>query len=220
MHRRINQTGLEAIKRFEGLRLNAYLDSVGVPTIGYGHTKTALMGQVITAAKAEELLRDDLADAERAVEKYVKVPLNENQFAALVSFVFNLGSGTLQKSTLLKKLNAGDYDAVPREMMRFINAGGKPLKGLVTRRAAEAGLWAKGSFVASKDVQPEPPKPMTQSTTIWAQIGAILTTVGSGVAQVFGAIDWKVAAVLTTGAVLAFGIWTINERLKHAQRGV
>ena len=212
--RRINQTGIDAIKRFEGLRLNAYLDSVGVPTIGYGHTKTARMGQAITAERAEELLRLDLADAERAVEKYVKVPLNENQFAALVSFVFNLGSGTLQKSTLLRKLNAGDYDAVPREMMRFINAGGKPLKGLVTRRAAEAGLWAKGSFVASKDVKPEPPKPITQSTTIWAQVGSVLTTVGAGVAQVFGAIDWKVAAVITTGAVLAFGIWTISERLK------
>lgn len=218
--RQINQAGLEAIKRFEGLRLKAYLDSVGVPTIGYGHTKTARMGQTITAERAEELLRLDLADAERAVERLVKVYLTDNQFAALVSFTFNLGAGALGKSTLLKRLNAGEYDAVPREMMRFINAGGKPLKGLATRRAAEAGLWAKGDFVSSRDVQAEPPKPLEQSTTIWAQAGSVLTAVGGPVAAFFGAVDWPTAAVIMLGVVLLAAIWTINERIKHSQRGV
>ncbi|WP_420361388.1 lysozyme [Ensifer canadensis] len=97
---------------------------------------------VITEAKAEEILRADLAQFEERVARLVKVPINDNQHAVPVSFDFN--TGRLGKSTLLKKLNAGDYEAVPAELMKWVNAGGKRLKGLVNRRAAEAGLWVKG----------------------------------------------------------------------------
>lgn len=146
--RRINQEGLELIKEFEGLekrlpdgRIAAYIDAVGVPTIGYGHTKGVFLGQIITREQAEEFLRDDLQDAELAVSRLVKVSLNDNQFSALVSFVFNLGAGALGESTLLRKLNGSDYQEAADEFPRWVNAGGRRLLGLVRRRAAERQLF-------------------------------------------------------------------------------
>lgn len=141
--RKTNQAGLELIKRFEGLRLKAYQDSVGVWTIGYGHTRTARKGMEITPATAEALLKSDLTDAEYAVHSNVKVPLTDNQFSALVSFVFNLGAGSLKKSTLLRLLNAGDYRGAEGEFVKWNRAGGKVLPGLTKRREAEANLFAR-----------------------------------------------------------------------------
>lgn len=132
---------IEIIKRYEGLRLKTYKCPAGVLTIGYGHTKTAKQGQVITEDYAVELLRLDIADAERAVNKYVKAPINQNQFDALSSFVFNLGSGNFRSSTLLKKLNARDYLGAANEFKRWNKAGGKVLNGLVRRRESEANLF-------------------------------------------------------------------------------
>lgn len=137
----LNEDGLELIKTYEGLRLKAYQDSVGVWTIGYGHTRTAKPGMTITAEEAEALLRQDLADAEKAVTRLVKVPLNDNQYSALVSFVFNLGSGNFAMSTLLKKINSGDIAGAAKEFKRWNRAGKKVLAGLVRRRDAEAALF-------------------------------------------------------------------------------
>ncbi len=161
MSRHVNPEGLALIQQWEGLRLTAYRDPVGVWTIGYGHTDaagppTVLPGLALTAAEATDLLRRDLARFETAVEAMVRVPLTDNQFAALVSFAYNVGTGNLSKSTLLKKLNAGDHAAVPHELAKWTRAGGKVLPGLANRRAAEAGLWAKGAFVASQYVEPAP----------------------------------------------------------------
>ena len=147
MTRRINAAGLSHVKRWEGLRTRAYRDVAGILTIGYGHTSAAGApvvkdGMTITEAEAEEILRRDLQKFEERVERFVKVPLTDNQHAVIVSFDFN--TGKLDKSTLLKKLNKGDYDAVPTELMKWVHAGGKKVKGLVNRRAAEAGLWARG----------------------------------------------------------------------------
>lgn len=144
MTRHINDAGLILIKTWEALRTIAYQDVAGIWTIGYGHTDAAgpprvTAGMKITAIEAEKILRNDLAKFEKRVETLVTVPLNDNQFAALVSFDFN--TGALGKSTLLKKLNAGDYTAVPRELAKWINAGGKVIKGLINRRAAEENLW-------------------------------------------------------------------------------
>ena len=100
-----SKAGINLIKFFEGLRTTAYLDSVGVPTIGYGHTKGVKLGMMITETKAEELLKKDLEYFEKKVEQLVKAHLAQNEFDALVSFTFNLGEGNLAKSTLLKKLN-------------------------------------------------------------------------------------------------------------------
>ena len=136
-----SQNGIELIKEFEGRRLVAYQDSVGVWTIGYGHTKDVWEERLIIKSTADRLLAEDLAEFEKYVDNLVEVPLTQNQFDALVAWTFNLGPTNLSESTLLKKLNAGDYDAVSSEMKRWNKAGGEVLEGLVRRRAAEATLF-------------------------------------------------------------------------------
>ncbi len=138
---RINTVGLNLIKDFEGLRLNSYRDAVGVWTIGYGHTGTAGPGQQITNAQATALLREDVATFENAVTRAVRVPITENQFAALVSFTYNVGSGALNSSTLLRRLNAGDTLGAADEFLRWNRAGGQVLAGLTRRRVAERNLF-------------------------------------------------------------------------------
>lgn len=202
--RTINAEGLAHIKRFEGLRLKAYRDVADVLTIGYGHTSAAgapkvYAGQTITEAEAEKILMSDLAKFEARVSRQVKVTLNENQFAALVSFDFN--TGALHKSTLLKKLNAGNYDAVPGELMKWVNAGGKRVQGLVNRRSAEAGLWAKGDFVSSNYVEAKPTAPavVTKENVSWgAGIVSLLGFAFTGE----GPMQYALAAIL----VIAFAI--------------
>lgn len=134
---RISDKGIELIKRFEGLRLEAYLDSVDVPTIGYGHTRGIKLGQTITQEQADAFLEEDIHEFELAIQRLVHVNLTQNQFDALVSFTFNLGIGSLKQSTLLKKLNAGDITGAANEFNRWVYAGGKKLTGLVKRRSAE-----------------------------------------------------------------------------------
>ncbi len=126
---------------FEGRRLRAYRDAVGVPTIGWGSTKGVKLGTVITEPEAEQLLRDDLKGAESDVARLVKVELNGNEHAALVSFVFNLGATNFAKSTLLKKLNVGDRVGAASELLKWNRAGGKILAGLTRRRKAERELF-------------------------------------------------------------------------------
>lgn len=139
--RRANADGVAIIKEHEGLHLTPYLCPAKVWTIGYGHTRTARAGMSITRAEAEELLDEDLRVSERAAQRLVKVPLNDNQFSALVSFVFNVGIANLERSTLLKLLNRGWYDQVPAQLSRWSRSGGEVLGGLARRRAAEAKLW-------------------------------------------------------------------------------
>jgi lysozyme len=143
--RHINAAGLAIVKEFESLRLTAYRCPAGVPTIGWGHTKGVRMGQRITREKAEQFLREDMHESEAAVERLIRVPLTSNQFSALVSFTFNVGDGALAGSTLRRKLNDGNSEAVPAEMARWNKATVKgekvTLGGLVRRRAAEAALW-------------------------------------------------------------------------------
>lgn len=137
----ISEKGLALIRQFEGLRLLAYKCAAGVPSIGYGHTRTAKMGQSITQERAEELLREDVARFEAAVSRLVKVPLTQGQHDALVSFAFNFGAKALEKSTLLRLLNAGDYSGTAAQFDRWVYASGKKLSGLVKRRAAERALF-------------------------------------------------------------------------------
>lgn len=135
--------GIELIKHFEGCKLEAYKDSVGVPTIGYGSTKGVTMGMKISQCEADELLRADIAEHEEYIHKYVTAPINQSQFDALSSFVFNLGGGALRSSTLLKKLNAHGYKAAGAEFDRWVYAGGVKLAGLVRRRKAERQLFER-----------------------------------------------------------------------------
>lgn len=165
--REINQAGLDLIKSFEGIldgnpatsNLDPYLDPVGIWTIGWGHAivvgKDFLRGKEnkakafalypggLTMEEAETLLRADVMDKCRDVDSLVKVSLNDNQYAAIVSFTFNLGVGNLKQSTLLKKLNAGDFEGAANEFRKWNKAGGKVLAGLTRRREAEAALFRR-----------------------------------------------------------------------------
>lgn len=133
---------LDIIKRHEGLRLEAYMPTPNdVPTIGYGHTKGVKMGMRITNAQAEEYLKQDIAWAQDAVNSLVKVRLTQNQFDALVSFVFNVGASAFTKSTLLRMLNGGDYQGAADQFLRWDKQGGKVLRGLTKRRAEERALF-------------------------------------------------------------------------------
>jgi lysozyme len=138
-----SSAGLELTKRFEGLRLTAYQDSCGIWTIGYGHTGSdVLQGLTITEHRALELLTTDIARAVACVNRSVHASINQSQFDALVDFVFNLGSGNFLGSTLLRRVNAGDFVKAKEEFLRWNHAGGQILEGLTLRRQAEADLFA------------------------------------------------------------------------------
>lgn len=133
--------GLDIVREAEGLRLSAYLCPAGIPTIGYGHTKGVKLGDTCTKQQAEEWLENDFFMAKHDVGAVVRVPIGANQLDALASFVFNLGVRKLIQSTLLKKLNAGDYAGAANEFDRWVYAGSIKLNGLIKRRAAERKLF-------------------------------------------------------------------------------
>jgi lysozyme len=137
----ISEEGKNLIKKFEGCELEAYKCAAGVWTIGYGHIKTAVEGMKIDQATANELFDEEMGEYETYVNTAVTVPLSQNQFDALVSWVFNLGNGNLNASTMLKVINSGDHAGVPAQIKRWNKAGGKVLEGLIRRREAEALLY-------------------------------------------------------------------------------
>ncbi|HDC4579627.1 TPA: lysozyme [Enterobacter cloacae] len=141
-----SEKGVALIKEFEGCKLTAYQDSVGVWTIGYGWTqpvdgKPIRAGMTIKQETAERLLKTGLVSYESDVCRLVKVGLTQGQFDAMVSFTYNLGARSLSTSTLLRKLNAGDYATAADEFLRWNKAGGKVLNGLTRRREAERALF-------------------------------------------------------------------------------
>ncbi|MFI8415488.1 lysozyme [Serratia sp. NPDC078593] len=139
----IGANGTDLIKKFEGLRLHAYQCSANVWTIGYGHTQGVRPGDIIIQEEADKFLQLDIVESEHAVNQRVSVPLTQNQFDALVSFVFNVGVGHFSKSTLLKKINADDYDGCAQEFLRWVHVGGVATAGLIKRREAEQALFLK-----------------------------------------------------------------------------
>jgi len=143
-----SDNGRHFIEQWEGLFLHTYNDGVGVPTIGYGHTTAAgppavHYGMTITKDQADQILAADLHSVEVDVQRLVKVPINQNQFDALVSFTFNLGAGALAKSNVLRAVNSGHFSEVPGDMMAWVHGGGHVMLGLVRRRKAEGELFAK-----------------------------------------------------------------------------
>lgn len=138
---RTNAAGIALIKHFESLRLNAYQDSVGVWTIGYGHTEGVARGQSISAHQAEVILSTDIERFEDACTPMMPEGANENEFSACVAFAFNVGVRAFATSTLLKKFKAGDTDGAAAEFPRWNKAGGQPLAGLTSRRMAERTLF-------------------------------------------------------------------------------
>jgi lysozyme len=145
---KLSQKGLELIKQFEGLSLTPYVCSGGINTIGYGNTyytngkKVTLQDKPITKQQAEELLKHSLSTYEKAVDSFCRDDISQSQFDALVSFAYNLGTGALQKSTLIKKVNANPKDVtIADEFLKWNKAAGRVLAGLTKRRQAEANLY-------------------------------------------------------------------------------
>lgn len=207
----VNAETLAHVKRWEGLRLEAYPgpgSKDGEPwTIGYGHTSDEFLkvrkGLKITQEQADAALAWDLGEVADAIARLVKVPLTENQVGALASFAFNVGIGAFSKSTLLRKLNAGDYGAVPGELAKWVKNDGKTMQGLVNRRAAEAGLWAKGAPVASRTVKADVASLREQvvKPEVLAAAGGVLTG-GAGLATGSGPVQWALGAVLVIAALV------------------
>lgn len=154
---KISDVGIGLIKRFEGRRLDAYQDAVGVWTIGYGHTGDVRPGMRTSESGAEDLLRGDLRRFEAAVGEAVQVPINQHQFDALVSFAFNVGADALRRSTLLRLLNEGKTDLAALEFPRWVRAGGRVLAGLQRRREAEQALFLTPMPTADEGPRPYDP---------------------------------------------------------------
>ena len=166
---RLNIAGLSLIKAFEGLELSAYKDPIGILTIGYGHTGPKVQpGMSISASDAEALLHNDVSRFEDAVASLVKVPINENEFSALVSLAFNIGVERFKESTTLRRLNKGDRLGAAEALEWFnkgrINGRLTTLPGLTRRRAAERALF----LMTPPDIQPAPPSqlPITENAGI------------------------------------------------------
>lgn len=193
MNRRIGAAGLSLVKEFEGFVPKWYPDAAygwKVPTIGYGHTDAAgnpkyatNKGLVLSEADATDILRNDVQKYADAVSNAVKVPLTDNQFDALVSFTYNLGPGNLNKSTLLRKLNAGDYDGAANEFGKWVKAGGKTLNGLVRRRKAEADLFRSPVSSAPSVAESTPDSTGTKAAAIG--IAAALAAIGAWFSDLF-----------------------------------
>jgi len=172
-----SQAGIDLIKEFEGCVLTAYKCPAGAWTIGYGHTSGVYEGQTITQAQAEAYLKTDLVTYENAVNSYVTVTLNQNQFDALVSFAYNCGTGALKTSTLLTLLNNGDYTGAANQLDLWNKSGGEVLAGLVRRRAAEKAL-----FLTAVDSETVTAANVDTATTYTVVSGDTL----SGIAAKFG----------------------------------
>ncbi len=162
--RSVNKAGIDLIKSFEGLFLKPYLDPVQIPTIGYGTIKypngkkVTMQDRAISEAEATEYLMHEVEEKAHNVERMVKVPLNDNEYAALVSFSYNVGWPALEKSTLLKLLNAGtDRSAVADQFLRWNKAGGKELAGLTRRRQAERALFLQPAVESNTEHLPSGP---------------------------------------------------------------
>jgi lysozyme len=175
---RMTEEGLALIRSFEGFRGEAYRDAVGVWTIGFGHTSMAGPPEVtpglrISREEANAVLARDVEKFASGVREAVKVPINDAQFSALVSFAYNVGLGALRGSSVLKAVNAGDFAEVPRRLSLWVKAGGRTLPGLVKRRAAEGALFAGG--VSTPVAPPPPPTQMpAHNMTLWDAIAAAL----------------------------------------------
>ena len=146
---RMSSDGIKLLKEHEGVRKEVYLDPIGLPTGGVGHLlkgdeiQRFPVGTQLSDEQIDEWLRQDIREAEEAVEQLVKVELNQSQFDALVSFVFNVCSGNFQRSQLLRLINANEFDLAARQFGRWVFAGGKRFRGLERRRTDEAELFAR-----------------------------------------------------------------------------
>lgn len=209
------------IKKWEKLRLKAYLPTPDdVWTIGWGHTKGVEKGMVITKAQAEQFFDEDTAWVEAAIAKHIKVPLSQNQYDAVASWIFNVGESKASKSTLIKKLNAKDYEGAAREFPRWNKQEGKVLKGLTRRRAEEMSYFLEGSADqkappnATPDNEPQHP-PIYQSKETLG--GLIVALVGASVPILKGPTD--VVIVLMGAFIVLVGGGIIARKIFARKKG-
>ena len=221
----INKATIDLVKEFEGCKLTAYRDAVGVWTIGYGTTARAGLGIIptagmtITQAEADQLLADGLNKFADQIRPMINADLNDNQFGACVSLAYNIGAHAFSTSSALKHILAGDYDKAANAILLWNKAGGKVLKGLVRRREAERKLFMTPVFeqvpVFDERISP------VQSTTVQASALQIASGAGAGIAAL-GSLSGtaQVVALTFAGIVILAGIWIMRERLKHWAEGV
>ncbi len=219
------------IQNWEGLRLEAYMPTPNdKPTIGWGHTIDVRMGDIISREQAEKFFTFDVRWAVSCVNAEVKVGLTQNQFDAIVSIVFNIGATNFGKSTLLRKLNKGDYDGASQEFGRWVYQGKKVLKGLVRRRAAEQELFLKmrGDIVSvgpaptsetSSKPAVEPMKALIKSVEGWAGVTTTITGVIAAAGGVFEGFEGYTQAIIATGLVAA-GLIILFNRLRARRTGI
>ena len=223
---KMTDNGIALIKRYEGFRGRAYKDITGIWTIGYGHTSRAgpprvTQGMKISRQQAEDILRRDVARFAGEIRPLIKVELNDDQFSALVSFAYNVGPAAFARSSVLKMVNAGRFDAVPSRLALWVKAGGKTLNGLVQRRFAEAKLFAgrSASPLAKRKHHPQAVtgKPMARSTTVLATlINAI-----AGLIAALGTTQGRITIVFITLVIITASLWIVRERwLKSQNEGV
>jgi lysozyme len=208
---KISPAGLDMIKQHEKLVLTAYMPTPNdVPTIGYGHTKGVKMGTTITEAEAYAFLREDVSWVEDAINTNVSVALNQNQFDAVASLVFNIGATAFRKSTMLRLLNLGDFSGAALQFARWNKQKGKVLRGLTKRRAEEAKLFA--TPVRNS---------VMQSTTVQASAAQMLSGVGTAVGAV-SVLDGtaQLVALGLAGVVLLAAVWIMRERIKKWSNGI
>ena len=218
---KVNQATLDLIKRFEGLRLTAYKDSVGVWTIGYGTTSRAGIGVEVTPgmeineADAEAFLKMALEKfAAQIIPSFTRKP-TENQFGAMLSLAYNIGPGAFKKSTCLKRFNAGDIEGAAEALTWFKKAGGKVLRGLVRRRAAERELFLSDDVTVIETPQADPERGVTGSSTLRAGAMGAAGAVTTGGAAI-GSLDGAAQLIVIGGIVvvcLAL-LWMARERIQ------
>lgn len=241
---KVSQAGIDLIKQFEGCKLTAYRDTGGVLTIGWGHTSAAgspevKEGMTISQEGADSILATDVNKFSEGVAKLIKVSVSQKQFDALVSFAYNVGIGQFSSSTLLKKLNSGDYEAVPTQLMRWTKDNGTELSGLVRRRHAEAALWRNidenaptpAEEQGAKPTPPEPVKTMAQSREGNAAVAigsastiALATQVvplvkeGSNILPVMGQVFGQPFMIaLAIGIIASVAIWYWRRQRLHEE---
>jgi GH24 family phage-related lysozyme (muramidase) len=243
---KLTQEGIEAIKQHEGMRLVAYPDPGsrdGHPwTIGYGHTSLAgappvTKGMRITQEQADEIFERDINKFADGVRKYIKRPLNDNQFSAFVSFAYNIGLGGFARSSALRAANAGNFDVVPSKLALWNKNDGKVMRGLVNRRAAEGELFMRpvDGVVDKPEVtnkfEPSQGKPMSKSST--AKATGVLVAIGAAkpvsdavesvteiinTGKTFGATLWSLGVPVLFVIVIGIaGWWIWKERKRHSE---
>lgn len=220
----INKATIDLVKDFEGCKLTAYRDPIGVWTIGYGTTARAGLGIIptggmtITQAEADQLLADGLNKFADQIRPMINAGLNDNQFGACVSLAYNIGAHAFGTSSALKHINAGDYDKAANAILLWNKAGGKVLKGLVRRREAERKLFLTPVFEQAPafDERISP----VQSTTMQASALQIASGAGAGIAAL-GSLSGtaQVVALGFAGIVVLAGLWIMRERLRKWSLG-